>query len=264
VRPTQALSSGSGTVVGRGRTPFASIVMKSTRSETGSGVTASHPYAAAGQYAVTLTVTEYGVSSGSTTKYVRVYGPADAPPTVGGTACGSLLVPNTWTASMTDASTDPDGGIGQVTVHWGDGTTSTGGQGATLTHTYLNAGAYTITHRAIDTIGQEDVRVCTVNLSSYSISGTVRGVGGTPDLANAVLTFTNSTGVVAVVYSGSDGTFSVGSLSPGTYDINVARRRYTFDGPAATIVVGPSSTGNNIDATGVERRARGTRKTRRR
>jgi hypothetical protein len=57
------------------------------------------------------------------------------------------------------------------------------------------------------------------------------------------------TALVKTAYTASNGTFSVGSLKPGTYTLTITKSGYAFAVPAATITVGPSSAGNNISAT---------------
>ncbi|MEO8197108.1 MAG: PKD domain-containing protein, partial [Thermoanaerobaculia bacterium] len=126
--------------------------------------TASHTYAAAGTYLVTLTVREYGVSEGSATRKVRTYA-VDAPPVAGGTACASIINPNTWVGTLVDNSTDPTG-VKQVVVKWGDGGVNSSAIdntppysliGTVFTRTYLNAATVSIKQTAYDTIGQANV-----------------------------------------------------------------------------------------------------------
>ncbi|MFI5395598.1 MAG: PKD domain-containing protein [Candidatus Binatia bacterium] len=219
----------------------------------GSGASASHIYAGAGMYAVTLTVTGNGQNA-SKTKNVNVYTPDDSP-TVSGTACGTILNANTWSASLTDTSSDNEG-VSHVTVNWGDGSLlAQGAQGVTLTHTYRGPGTYTITHKALDTIGQQAVRTCTVSVAYFTIGGTVQALDSTltppatVNVPSATVTVTNAGGVVVrKVYTAIDGTFSAGSLKPGTYTLSVAKGGYTF--PAvAPITVGPSSTSNSVTGT---------------
>jgi PKD repeat protein len=220
-----------------------------------SGASASHTYAGAGTYAVTLTVTGNGQQT-SKTKNVAVYAP-DNGPSVSGTACSSILGTGltAWAASLTDNSTD-DNGVTHVTVNWGDGTMlGQGAQGVTLTHAYKGPGTYTITHKALDTIGQQAIRTCTVSVAYFTIGGTVQAVDSTlippatVNVPSASVTVTNADGVVVrKVYTAIDGTFSAGSLKPGTYTLSVARGGYTF--PAvAPITVGPSSTSNTVAGT---------------
>jgi len=104
----------------------------------GSGVTASHTYAAAGAYDITLTVEEYGVGGASATRTVNASTP-DYPPDAIITACNFNA--NTWTLDVINGSTD-DNSIRQVTVTWGDGSVissdTTGPVFGPFNHTYLN------------------------------------------------------------------------------------------------------------------------------
>jgi hypothetical protein len=222
-------------------------------SAHGSGASASHTYAGAGTYAVTLTVTGNGLQT-SKTKNVSVYTPDDSP-TVNGTACGTILDANTWSASLTDTSSDNEG-VTHVTVNWGDGSLlGQGAQGVTLTHTYKAQGTYTITQKALDTIGQQASRTCTVSVAYFTIGGTVQAVDstlpppGTVNVPSAAVTLTNAGGVVVrKVYTAIDGTFSAGSLKPGTYTLSVAKGGYTFPAPV-TVTVGGSKTSNTVTGT---------------
>ncbi len=226
----------------------------------GSGASASHTYAAAGKYEVTLTVTGNGAAT-SETKSVSVYMPDYGPtaamtpagtPTPGAGVCSALQtsINKNWTISFTDSSSD-DNGVSQVTVTWGDGSLlSSGAQGTTFSHTYRGPGSYTITHTAVDTIGQQTIQTCTVTVSYFTIAGTVKGVDGTA-LLSALVTVADATTGASVrrVYSAVDGTFSAGVLNPGTYTLSASKSGYTFPTPT-TITVGPSSLNNTITATG--------------
>jgi PKD repeat protein len=213
----------------------------------GSGVTASHTYAAAGPKSITLLVEEFGVGGSSVTRTVNVYTP-DFPPTVAGTC---VLDANTWTETLTDTSTD-DNGIKQITASWGDGSvlfsdmTSPFGPG---THTYINAGSYTITHKALDTLGQQSIRTCVANPVYFTISGTVfTPAGPGSPLSGVTVTVKKGATVVGAATSASNGAFTAGNLKPGTYTLTVTRSGYTFTIPAATITVGPSTSGQIVTA----------------
>jgi len=211
----------------------------------GSGAGASHTYVAGGTYSITLGVGR-NVIQGTSTKSVSVYAP-DSAPTVGG-ACG--IDANTWIATVTDTSTD-DNGVRQVTVNWGDGSMLSSDSTAPFgpfTRTYANAGTYTITHKAIDTIGQSRSTTCSVSPAYFSIAGTVKNTLGTANLASANVTLKKSGVTVKTVYTSSTGTFTAGSLKPGTYTLEVTKSGYTFTVPAATITIGPSSAGNTINS----------------
>ncbi len=214
----------------------------------GSGVTASHTYATGGVKTITLTVEQYGVNGGSVSRTVTVYAP-DTAPTVAGVCAFNA---DTWTETLTDTSTD-DNGIKQVTVNWGDGSilgNDTTAPFGPFSRTYLNAGTYTITHKAIDTIGQQRTRTCTATPAYFTISGTVFATNGTTVLPSAMVTVKKGLSIVKTVYTAANGTFSAGTLKPGTYTLTIVKSGYTFAIPAATITVGPSSSGNSVVATG--------------
>jgi len=98
---------------------------------TGDGATEKHTYASAGEYQVTLTVTDgEGRESTPVTKTVR----AGAPPT-GGPPRASFTVFCQWARCDFNgtASADPDNDIASYAWIFGDGRTGTG---STATHTY--------------------------------------------------------------------------------------------------------------------------------
>jgi hypothetical protein len=224
------------------------------------GASAHHVYGAAGRYEVTLTVTGNGAAT-SASKLVSVYAPDYGPtaamtpagtPTPGAGLCSALQasINKNWSITITDSSSD-DNGVSQITMNWGDGSLlDSHAQGATFSHTYHGPGTFTITHKALDTIGQQTIQTCTVTASPFTIAGTVKGVDGKGVLSATVTVADPTTGAaVRTVYSAVDGAFSAGVLNPGTYTLTVTKVGYTF--PAAlTITVGPSSLNNTITATG--------------
>ena len=219
-------------------------------SPHGTGVTASHTYAP-GTYQITLTVTDTGMGTGTFSQSITAVAP-DLPPVVAGECTFDA---NTWTETVSDASTD-DRGVRQVTVNWGDGSviaSDTTAPFGPFTRTYANVapaspGYYTITHKAIDTIGQSSTRTCTAAPAYFVIGGVVKSRTGA-NLGTATVTVKKGTTVVRTVYTASNGTFSVGTLKPGTYTLTVTKAGYTFTVPAATVTVGPSKTDLVITAT---------------
>ena len=226
-----------------------------TTTSSTSTPTTTHTYAAAGAYTVTLTIREYGVSEGSVSKVIRVFA-VDAPPVAGGTDCASIIDPNTWSASLTDNSTDANG-VKQVVVKWGDGgaissvidtTPPYSLIGTVFTHTYLNAATVTIKQTAYDTVGQANVRTCpAVTLSTFVISGNARRLDNTP-VANVMVKIKQGAKTVRTVYTNALGDYVVGKLKPGTYNVTATKAGLTFTG-VYNQPVGPSASGLNFQST---------------
>lgn len=116
----------------------------------GSGVEVSHVYNAAGNYQVTLTVTDDGDLSGSATQTVQISELApNLPPTAVTSGPASGLVEEMLSFSGSGSS-DSDGNIVSYAWDFGDGTT---GSGITVTHSYSAIGSYTVTLTVTDNGG---------------------------------------------------------------------------------------------------------------
>ncbi len=149
---------------------------------TGTGTTASHTYAAAGEYDITLTVTDD--RGGSTTLTKRIAVAANQAPVARlATSVNRLVV----TADGT-ASTDADGTVASYAWDFGDGST---GIGSTTSHTYAADGTYTVTLTVTDGQGASDsasTSVTVVNDPSVArdaFGRTVTGGWGTADRGGA-------------------------------------------------------------------------------
>ncbi|HEY8718478.1 PKD domain-containing protein [Pengzhenrongella sp.] len=112
---------------------------------TGTGVSATHTYAAAGTYPVTLTVTDNRGGTAATTRQVVVT-PPNQPPVASFTATPTGLT----LALDATASTDSDGTIASYEWTYGDGGTDTG---VTASHVYPAGGTYTVTLTVTDNSG---------------------------------------------------------------------------------------------------------------
>jgi PKD repeat protein len=114
------------------------------------GVEVIHVYNAAGNYQVTLTVTDDGDLSDSATQSVQIDEPIiNLPPTAVINGPVSGLVGETLSFSGSDSS-DSDGSIVSYAWDFGDGMT---GKGVTVTHSYSATGSYTVTLTVTDNGG---------------------------------------------------------------------------------------------------------------
>ncbi len=122
------------------------------------GVTATHDYAAAGSYPVTLTITDSRGLSAQTVKQVNVSAP-HANPTADFT-----VTPTGLTAAVdASASTATDGATLTYDWDWGDGTPH--GSGKTASHTYASGGDKAVVLTLTDSLGGSSSLTKTVTVS---------------------------------------------------------------------------------------------------
>jgi len=105
---------------------------------TGNGIIAVHTYEVAGDYTITLVVTDNQGATGDTTRLVTAVEPSNQKPVAAFTYLTNGLEVSVNAAD----SKDPDGTIESYDWDFGDGATATG---VTATHTYSAEGTYTIT-----------------------------------------------------------------------------------------------------------------------
>ncbi len=129
---------------------------------TGTGVTASHTYAAADTYTVTLTVTDNDGAVNTTSQDVTVTEPASNQPPTASFTCTTAELTCTVDAST---SSDPDGMITSYAWDFGDGATATG---VTASHAYSASGTYTVTLTVTDDDDAVDTSSQQVTVTSSS------------------------------------------------------------------------------------------------
>ncbi|TFD12071.1 PKD domain-containing protein [Cryobacterium sp. TMT1-2-2] len=111
---------------------------------TATGATATHSYATAGSYPVTLTVTD---NSGASTVTSRTIDATDPPANVPPTAAFSYQATPLTIATDASASADSDGTITGYSWDFGDGSIGTG---VTASHSYAVSGSYDVTLTVTD------------------------------------------------------------------------------------------------------------------
>lgn len=183
----------------------------------GTGMMASHTYAAYGAYLITLTVTDDGGLSDSTSKIVDL---ANAPPIASFTATVDMM-----TVSVdASGSSDPDGIIVSYDWNWGDGTT---GSGMTATHTYSTYGLKTITLTVTDNGGASASMSMTVEIinvppvASFTVTIDLRTVS-----VDASASSDPDGSIVSYAWNWGDGTTGTGIIAShmyalGTYTITL-------------------------------------------
>jgi PKD repeat protein len=134
--------------------------------QTGTGVAPSHIYAAPGLYTVSLTVfdDQGAYSSCSTTAEVDIKGDPNAPPKCDAAGPYRGAVGRPVTFDGTD-SHDPDGIVVAYTWDFGDGATATG---ATPSHSYSDAGFFTVSLHVTDDDGATST--CSTRARSIDLS----------------------------------------------------------------------------------------------
>jgi len=136
----------------------------------GTGETPSHTYGAAGDYEVTLTVTDGDGATGSTTRTVTVTAAPNLPP-IAAFDFGTNALLGTFDGSD---SSDPDGTVAAWEWDFGDGHSKSG---ESVTHTFGAAGDYEVTLTVTDDDGAEASVTKTVTVTDEpSVPTTTRVV----------------------------------------------------------------------------------------
>ena len=213
---------------------IASIVWDFGDGTTGvTGSPATHRYAAAGTYQVTVTVTDN--AGGTATKTIPVTVTNTLPTAALNTTVASRLV------TATGTGTDTDGTITAYSWDFGDGTAAVTGQAAT--HTYAADGTYTVTLTVTDNAG-----------GTATATGSVPVSNGAPTAA-LVLT---KTGARSVTADGSGSTDPDGTIASYSWDFGdgtpavsgaTATHTYAVDGTYSVTLTVTDNVGTVATAT---------------
>jgi PKD repeat protein len=166
-------------------------------STDGTGKTASHTYAAPGDYTVTLTVTDDHALTGTKAKTVS---PTHAAPV----ASFTTTVDGLGVAVDASATTLSDGATASYAWDWGDGTSD--GSGKTASHTYAAAGTYTVKLTVTDSLSATDTKSSTASVF---------------DPADATVVLARFGTAVSAGWGSADkgGTWTLGGLSSSWFSV---------------------------------------------
>jgi PKD repeat protein len=182
-----------------------------------SGFSIQHTYVASGTFTVTLTAMD--AAGAQTTVSRQVIVSPNAPPT-----CTLTVNPTSGTAPLnvtaSGSCTDPENDITSTTIAWGEGTSTPGSNG---THTYKNAGNFTITLTATDSVGNTGSASRTVSVQAQNQPPSCT-LQITPGQGNAPLTVT-ATGtctdpendITSTTLNWGDGTTTNGTSGTHTF-----------------------------------------------
>jgi len=133
---------------------------------TGTGSTNWHRFPGAGNYTVSLTVTD-NLGATATSSQVVHLGAVNQPPVASFTNDPSVGVPGGWMQFNASASADPDGTIASYAWNFGEGTTSTG---VIAWQRYTVPGSYLVTLTVTDNLGAMAVATRTIQIGTPNLS----------------------------------------------------------------------------------------------
>ncbi|MGY3317957.1 PKD repeat protein [Arthrobacter sp. TE12232] len=247
-------ASVDGTTSSDANGPIAAYAWDFGDGGSGTGVTAQHTYAAGGTYTVRLTVTDNTGNTASVVHTVTVVAPpANVAPTAAFTSTASNLAV-TFNGS---GSADPDGTVTGYAWDFGDASTGTG---ATASHTYANAGSYTVSLTVTDDDGATGTASRTVSVTAPAsntvvaadaFGRTVTGGFGTADTGGA---WTVSGGSTSFAVNNGSGAVTLGAAGASRSGFLNSVSTAAFDG-TVTVSADKIADGGGMFASLLGRRA---------
>lgn len=151
-----------------------------------SGASASHVYKAAGSYTITASVTDnLGATASKSATVVVTSGAVPNKPPVAVISATPASAYGPVTVSVSAAgSSDPDGTIAGTVLNLGDGSSASG---LTASHTYGNAGVYTLTATVTDNRGASSSASTTVTVKAPEVIVSSPSNGATVSALPAVV-----------------------------------------------------------------------------
>jgi len=183
------------------------------------GPVVTHAYAAAGQFTVTLTVSDENGATGEDTLLVTVSQPNQPPVAEAGPELSGVV--GAPVALDGSGSNDPDGQIVAWTWTLGDGTSR---QGAQIEHTYVAQGVYHVTLVVTDDAGAEASDTTTVTVEQAhqppvaAAGDDLQGELGQPVVFDGGGSQDPDGAIVAYVWDFGDGQQGEGEVAVHTYD----------------------------------------------
>lgn len=221
---------------------------------SGTGVTTSHPYRAAGTYEVILIVTDASGQRATITRGVAVSAPGA--PTVSFTFSPTAPVVGQQVFFNGLSSSSP-AGIVAFSWDFGDGSTGTGGQ---TNHAYASPGTFTVRLRVTDANGataQDDdtitVTAAAGPTANITFSPTTPAAGQPVNFSGSGSTSAPGTTITSFAWNFGDGTSGTGVTTshtfaaPGTYVVRLVvtdsngRTGTTTQNVTATAVSAPTA-----------------------
>jgi PKD repeat protein len=185
----------------------------------GAGITVDHSYANAGNYTVSLNVTDNDGSVASTSTIVTVL---NQPPIANFTASLATVYTGDVVSFNASSSYDPDGSIINYLWTFGDGTNATG---LTAAHSYSDNGTYVVTLNVTDNDGATATTTASVTVLNRSpVASFVQSPATV--FTGDVTTFDASTSydpdgtITSYLWTFGDGTNGTGAIVTHTYAEN--------------------------------------------
>ncbi|MDB4891615.1 MAG: peptidase and in kexin sedolisin [Gemmatimonadetes bacterium] len=207
-------------------------------ASSGSGKTPTHTYAAAGTYAVTLTITDPNGTSSKTANLVINRAPTATIATPAANASFVQGAPVTFTGTGTDPE---DGALSGTSLVWSSSRDGVMGIGPSLTTTSLSAGTHTVTLTAKDAQNATGIATVAITIAANRAptASITTPANGAVFLLGTSVTFSGAgndvedgtlTGVSLVWTSSIDGPLGTGasvttsSPSAGTHTITLTSK----------------------------------------
>ncbi|WP_374210647.1 beta strand repeat-containing protein [Dermatobacter hominis] len=235
-------------------------------TNTATTATASHTYSTTGPFTATLTVTDAGGLTDTTTVPVSVT-PANQPPVADASTSSPLTGKAPLAVTFDSAGSTDDDGI--VSYAWNFDDPSSGSNtatGQTATHTYATAGTYDATLTVTDGDGATDSATVQVVVALNQAPTAIANVSTNTGTAPASIDFTSAStdvdgGVTSTTWDFGDGTPDATTANathvyslPGTYTatLTVADAEGATDAATVTITVTGVATARYVATTGTD------------